>query len=70
MDILGLDVRGKLVVVELKRTAIGTIADLQALRYAAYCSTLKLQDIAEMRAGHLTRRGGKTTPEEALDEIR
>lgn len=70
LDVLALDVQGKLTVVELKRTAIGTVADLQALRYAAYCSTLKLNDVAEMRATFLTRRGEKTSEEEALSEIR
>lgn len=42
LDLLAVDRYGKLVVVELKRTAVGTRADLQALRYAAYCSTLTL----------------------------
>ncbi|MFO7904512.1 MAG: hypothetical protein R6U98_17750 [Pirellulaceae bacterium] len=69
LDVLALDRRGKLVVAELKRTAIGTIADLQALRYAAYCSTLQLTDVAEMRAAFRTRRGNQTSNEEALEEI-
>jgi len=39
LDVLALDEEGKIVIVELKRTAVATAADLQALRYAAYCST-------------------------------
>lgn len=70
LDVLALDKRGKLVVIELKRTAIGTAADLQALRYAAYCSTLKLTDAADLRAKHCSRRAAKTSEEEALEQIR
>lgn len=70
LDVLAMDRNGKLVVVELKRTAAGTTAELQALRYAAYCSTLRLKDSAELRARHSSRRGTETTVEEALSEIR
>ena len=56
LDLLAIDRRGKLVVVELKRTAVGSKADLQALRYAAYCSTLGIDDIAELHAAHVKRR--------------
>jgi hypothetical protein len=70
LDVLAMDVYGKLVVVELKRTAIGTLADLQALRYAAFCSTLKLNDVAELRVAHRRRRGQDFTLNQALDEIR
>jgi hypothetical protein len=52
-------------VVELKRTASGTAAELQAIRYAAFCSNLTLSDIAELHAEHLKRRQGveRTTEE-------
>ncbi|MGQ0815829.1 MAG: hypothetical protein ACT4O1_15470 [Gemmatimonadota bacterium] len=56
LDLLAVDRKGKLVIAELKRTAVGTKADLQALRYAAYCSTLGIDDIAELHAAHLLRR--------------
>lgn len=60
LDVLMLDQAGKLVVVELKRTAVGTAAELQALRYAAYCSTLTFDDIVEMHATFQTSRSGRT----------
>lgn len=65
LDLLAVDEEGKLVVVELKRNAIGTVADLQALRYAAFCSTWTLDDIVAERARHLRRLGYQATEEEA-----
>jgi hypothetical protein len=59
LDVLAVDRRGKLVVIELKRTAVGSKADLQALRYAAYCSTLGIEDLAELFAAHLKRRNSQ-----------
>jgi hypothetical protein len=52
LDILALDEDGKLVVVELKRDAAGSLADLQALRYAAFCSQMTLPEIVKLRAEH------------------
>jgi hypothetical protein len=50
LDLLAIDEDGKLVVIELKRDASGTLADLQALRYAAFCSLLQLRDVVALRA--------------------
>lgn len=44
-DLLALDRIGKLVVVEIKRDDSGAAQDLQALRYAAYLSTAKADDV-------------------------
>ena len=44
LDVLALDKKGKLVVVELKLEAAGSLADLQAIRYAAFCSTMTMED--------------------------
>ena len=66
---LALDRQGKLVVVELKRSAVGSHADLQAIRYAAYCSTLRLQDVAEIHVEFRARRGEEIDPAEARRRI-
>ena len=50
LDLLALDADGKLVIVELKRDAAGTLADLQAIRYAASCSMLLPDHVIAMRA--------------------
>lgn len=70
LDALMIDRQGKLVVVELKRSAVGTAAELQALRYAAYCSTLALDDIVEMYAAfHNKRLQREISRDEAHSEI-
>lgn len=56
LDVLALDRSGVLTVVELKRSAVGTAAELQALRYAAYCSTMSLSDLCELLVAHEARR--------------
>lgn len=50
LDLLALDEDGNLVVVELKRDAEGTLADLQGIRYAAFCSLMTMQDIVRLYA--------------------
>ena len=50
LDVLAIDRSGVLTVIELKRSAIGTSAELQALRYAAYCSTMTLADLSDLLA--------------------
>ena len=42
LDLLALDREGNVVIIELKRDDSGKNVDLQALKYAAYCSTLTL----------------------------
>jgi hypothetical protein len=69
LDVLALSREGKLVVVELKRTATGTTAELQALRYAAYCSTLELDDVVDLCVAFRNRRGGEVTADEVRSEI-
>ncbi len=65
LDLLALDEEGRLVIVELKRDAAGTLADLQAIRYAAFCSTLTLEDVVDLRA-----RYSKVSTEVAEREVR
>lgn len=64
LDILAIDTNGKLVVIELKRDIAEKFTDLQAIHYAAYCSTLTFEDIVEIKAGY----SGKSE-EEVRDEI-
>lgn len=48
LDILAVDTAGKLVIIELKRDVAETFVDLQAIHYAAYCSTLTLDQVVEI----------------------
>ena len=45
LDVLFLDSTGSLVVAELKRGEASDTVDLQALKYAAYCSQLTVKDV-------------------------
>jgi alkylated DNA nucleotide flippase Atl1 len=47
-DLIGIDRNGKLVVVEIKRDSSGSGQDLQAIRYAAYASTLTSDEVVEL----------------------
>ena len=53
IDLLALDSRGRLVVIELKRTATADHAELQAIRYAAMVSVLTSEDIVEAHRAYL-----------------
>jgi RecB family endonuclease NucS len=59
LNLLALDEKGKLVVVELKRDAAGTLADLQAIRYAASCSSFRVEiscvEVTPYRVGNDNR---------------
>ncbi|MDZ4172642.1 MAG: endonuclease NucS [Methanobacteriaceae archaeon] len=48
LDVLAIDKNGKIVVIELKRDIANIFMDLQAIHYAAYCSTLNLEQVVEM----------------------
>ena len=50
LDLLLLAAAGRLVIVELKLDASGTRADQQAIRYAAFCSTMTMDDVIPMLA--------------------
>jgi hypothetical protein len=71
LDVLALDKRGILTIVELKRSAVGTAAELQALRYAAYCSTMSLGDLADLLASYESRRTqAEVSPSDAEQKIK
>lgn len=50
LDLLLLDRRCRLVIAELKLDAAGTLADQQAIRYAAFCSTMTIDDVVNLLA--------------------
>jgi len=64
LDILALDENGKLVIIELKRDASHSLADLQAIRYAAFCSQMTLHQVIQLRAEY-----EGTTEEKAEQDI-
>lgn len=61
LDLLLLDKDGTLVVAELKLDASGTLADQQAIRYAAFCSTMTMEDVVALYA----RTSGKSVEQGA-----
>ena len=65
LDILALDSNGSLVVVELKLDASRSLADQQAIRYAAMCSTMTMDDLVEAMA-----RSEGCAKEEAAEKVR
>jgi hypothetical protein len=52
LDVLFLDSAGSLLVAELKRGEAPDTTELQALKYAAYCSQLTVPDVVEQYARH------------------
>ena len=69
LDILALDTGGNLVVIELKRDDSGKNVDLQAIKYAAYCSTLQLSDICQIYQDHRKNLGETLSDEQARERI-
>jgi len=55
IDLLALDRRGRLVVIELKRTDDGGHMELQALRYAAMVSSMGLDDVVDAYEAHCAK---------------
>jgi hypothetical protein len=65
LDILAIDREGRLVVVELKRDRADENTDLQAIKYASFCSTLTAEDIQkDYRKFWSDRREDELSPEE------
>lgn len=64
LDILALDSDGFLVIAELKLDANRSLADQQAIRYAAFCSTMTMNDIVTTYADFIN-----SSLEEASEKI-
>lgn len=66
LDLLALDKRGNLVVIENKLDDSGRDVTWQAIKYASYCSSLTKQDIIDIYQKYL---GATSSAEEALTEF-
>jgi len=69
LDLLALDSLGNLVVIELKRDDSGKNVDLQALKYAAYCSNLTLDDVIKEHQSYLSKNQNSVTEGDAKKQI-
>lgn len=56
LDLLSIDENGNLVVIELKRDDSGRDVNWQAIKYAAYCSTLTNEDIFEIYSQYISKK--------------
>lgn len=69
LDILAIDKEGKLVVIELKRDVAEKFIDLQAIHYAAFCSTLTFDDIVDIKSNYYVNEAEEDVEAEILDFI-
>ena len=69
LDLLALDKEGNLVVIENKLDDSGRDVVWQALKYAAYCSSLKRKDIPGIFQEYLDRAGRNEDAEEKLRDF-
>jgi hypothetical protein len=69
LDILGLDVDGRLVVVELKRGVVGDTVEMQAIKYAAMTSRFTLSTLAAAHAAYWRRREPALSDDQALEAL-
>src|SRR3954469_18194763 len=69
LDVLALDRDGHLVVAELKRDEAPETVELQALKYAAYCSRFTPETLAEEYRNWLSSTGEEVPVEEAMARL-
>ncbi|MGI6373731.1 MAG: DUF4268 domain-containing protein [Patescibacteria group bacterium] len=69
LDLLALDKQGNLVIIENKLDDSGRDVVWQVLKYASYCSTLKIQNIKELFDQYLKKEGKEDRAEDLLLEF-
>lgn len=69
LDLLALDKRGNVVVIENKLDDSGKNTVWQALKYASYCSQLTIPQIKDIFGQYLRKTGKSASPEELLSEF-
>lgn len=69
LDLLALDKEGNLVVIENKLDDSGRDVTWQALKYAAYCSTLNKEQIEEIFQAYLNARGTDQIASQVLEDF-
>lgn len=69
LDLLALDKRGNLVIIENKLDDTGRDVVWQALKYVSYCSSLTPQDIEQIFSEYLSLNGVSKNPKELLVEF-
>jgi len=69
LDLLALDKKGRLVVIELKTDDSGKEIAGQAQRYASFCSSLKKQNIIDIFQQYLNKYENSANAEEKISEF-
>jgi hypothetical protein len=69
LDVMAIDRNGQLTIIELKRGSSGKYADLQAIKYAAYCSTLTFKQLVEINKDYLLKKGINENLDDIKDKI-
>lgn len=69
IDLLGVDRQGRIIVIELKRTTDDSLADLQAVRYAAMVSQMTFDEAVETYRRYIAQRQRDEDPRAVLLEF-
>lgn len=69
LDLLALDKKGRLVIIENKLDDTGKDVTWQALKYASYCAGLKTESICAVYQEHLTRTGQQGVAAELIADF-
>ncbi len=69
LDVLGLDVDGRLIVAELKRGMAPDTVEMQVIKYAAMASRFRLDSLASAHAAYSAARGTPLTQDQAAEAL-